>query len=97
MTAGERARATAGPWARSAACRDVGTAHMYPPPDRPDAMRAAVGVCLRCPVRLDCLRHALENREEFGVWGGTTAKQRWKLAKHIDRKHLTIEEVLADV
>lgn len=88
---------TAGDWARKAACREVGTAHMYPPPDRPDAMRAAVKVCAGCSVRVDCLRHALDNREEFGVWGGTTAKQRWKLAKRIRANRLTVEEALANV
>ena len=38
--------------------------------------RAALAVCNVCPVREDCLEHALETNERFGVWGGTTEKER---------------------
>lgn len=33
-------------------------------------------VCLSCPVIEQCLRHALSQPEEFGVWGGTHGTQR---------------------
>lgn len=38
--------------------------------------RIAVRICNECPVRRDCLEHALRNREEEGVWGGLTQRQR---------------------
>lgn len=31
--------------------------------------------CNRCPVRVDCLEHAIKF-EEVGVWGGLTTKER---------------------
>jgi WhiB family redox-sensing transcriptional regulator len=36
-------------------------------------------VCARCPVRSDCLGFALRTRQMHGVWGGTTAEERYLL------------------
>jgi WhiB family redox-sensing transcriptional regulator len=36
-------------------------------------------ICAQCDVREQCLKYALDNREEFGTWGGTSAKDRRKL------------------
>lgn len=35
----------------------------------------------RCPVRDQCLAHALENDEDDNVWGGMSALERSKLNK----------------
>lgn len=32
--------------------------------------------CLACPVREQCLAHALSVPEDYGVWGGMTADER---------------------
>jgi WhiB family redox-sensing transcriptional regulator len=37
---------------------------------------AAKAVCAACPVVRECLDHALEVREPYGVWGGTTPEER---------------------
>jgi RNA polymerase sigma factor (sigma-70 family) len=37
---------------------------------------AVVRHCRNCPVRLDCLAHALDGRVGHGVWGGLTERQR---------------------
>ncbi len=37
--------------------------------------------CLRCPVRTECLADALDNRVEFGVWGGLTERERRALLR----------------
>lgn len=36
----------------------------------------AVAICGVCPIRLECLNHALNKPERFGVWGGTTESER---------------------
>ncbi|MGL5858198.1 MAG: WhiB family transcriptional regulator [Angustibacter sp.] len=41
----------------------------------------AKAVCLGCPVRTECLADALDNRTEFGVWGGMTERERRALLK----------------
>ena len=39
------------------------------------AIMKAKQICGRCPVVQECLSWAIR-REEFGVWGGTTARER---------------------
>jgi hypothetical protein len=36
-------------------------------------------ICARCPVAVLCLTDALINDERYGVWGGTSGRQREKL------------------
>jgi WhiB family redox-sensing transcriptional regulator len=39
-------------------------------------------ICAGCPVRGDCLEHALASRElAFGIWGGLTAAERRALVR----------------
>jgi WhiB family redox-sensing transcriptional regulator len=38
-------------------------------------------VCRSCPVRYECLADALDNRIEFGVWGGMTERERRALLR----------------
>jgi len=65
-------------WRHSARCRD----------DDPETLfvqgaqqRDAREVCRACPVRTECLAHALDNRIRFGVWGGMTERERRALLK----------------
>lgn len=37
--------------------------------------------CLGCVVRTECLADALDNRVEFGVWGGMTERERRALLR----------------
>lgn len=45
------------------------------------AQREARSVCQACPVRLECLADALDNRMDFGVWGGMTERERRALLR----------------
>ncbi len=45
------------------------------------AQNRAKAVCLACPVRTECLADALDNRVEFGVWGGMTERERRALLR----------------
>ena len=44
-------------------------------PEASDQKRARLSV-LGCPVRFECLAEALDNRIEWGVWGGMTERER---------------------
>ena len=44
-------------------------------PEASDQKRARL-VCSGCPVRFECLAEALDNRIEWGVWGGMTERER---------------------
>ncbi|MFE4454756.1 WhiB family transcriptional regulator [Streptomyces sp. NPDC056796] len=46
-----------------------------------DAEAEAKAVCAGCPVRLDCLAHALDHREGYGVWGAMTERERRALLR----------------
>lgn len=43
----------------------------------------AKAICSVCPVREECLEHALLNKERFGLWGGLAPIERLR----IERKH----------
>ena len=65
----------------------------------PDVL-AAKDVCLlQCPrvVREECLTGALKRREEFGVWGGLSTKERNALIRRSNRLRRGQTETLMDV
>jgi len=66
-------------WEADAACKGMDPSIFFPVNDE-DALEA-IAVCRACPVRDECLSWALETRERFGVWGGTTEKQRRSLLR----------------
>lgn len=60
-------------WRVRARCRTEDAKAMF----RPGAhQRLAKVFCTGCPVRTECLAHALDQRIEDGVWGGTTERER---------------------
>lgn len=38
--------------------------------------KAAATTCEACPVSRECLAVAVETRQDYGIWGGKTARQR---------------------
>lgn len=70
---------------RQARCLTVETAKFYPERgngDDPHEVRRRV--CSTCPIKKECLDLGMENEEQYGIWGGTTPRQR--LAMHRDEK-----------
>jgi WhiB family redox-sensing transcriptional regulator len=43
--------------------------------------RDARAICRGCPVLTQCLSYALDERVEFGVWGGMTERERRAMLK----------------
>lgn len=41
----------------------------------------AKAVCMSCSVKTECLAYALDNKIEFGVWGGMTERERRALLR----------------
>jgi WhiB family redox-sensing transcriptional regulator len=70
--------AVAGP---GPACRGAGLADWFPASER--RAGTAKRVCWGCQVRVACLAWALDH-DEFGVWGGTTRKERAALRRARD-------------
>jgi len=71
-----------GEWQSDAACVGDMAAAFYPPVGserksvRINREQRAKAVCVSCPVRLDCLEHALAHDERYGIWGGMTGRER---------------------
>lgn len=65
-------------WTTRAACRDGNPDELFV---RGAEQHRAKMLCLSCPVRTECLADALDNRVEFGVWGGMTERERRALLR----------------
>lgn len=55
--------------------------------------REAKAICAECPLVLTCLDYAIRNRE-WGIWGGTTMKERDYIRRHPNRKHEYIRTLI---
>ncbi len=65
-------------WAARGACRTADPDLLFV---QGAAQNRAKAVCMACPVRTECLADALDNRIEFGVWGGMTERERRALLR----------------
>ncbi|MFD7861607.1 WhiB family transcriptional regulator [Streptomyces sp. NPDC059783] len=71
-------------WHEDATCRTADPEELFADSTRQKRARA---VCTGCPVRTECLVEALDNRVEWGVWGGMTERERRALLRrkpHVD-------------
>jgi WhiB family redox-sensing transcriptional regulator len=66
-------------WIDSAACLGVDPELFFPRKGENNQLAEAKSICARCVVRDDCLEYALVHREKFGVWGGTSERERRRL------------------
>jgi WhiB family redox-sensing transcriptional regulator len=67
VTEGDRA------WVSRALCRGKDPDELFV---RGAAQRKAAAICRHCPVMQECAAEALDNKVEYGVWGGMTERQR---------------------
>jgi WhiB family redox-sensing transcriptional regulator len=94
-------------WAAQGACRAGDPDTLFVQGAEQNRAKA---VCMGCPVRTECLADALDNRVEFGVWGGMTERERrallkkrpnvtsWRrLLEHARAEHLRATRAQADV
>ena len=79
-------------WTEQAVCAEVGSDFWVP--EKGESSRQPKNVCRGCPVRVDCLRHALDRPEEFGVWGGMSCEER-ELAAVERAKGTSLEDIIA--
>lgn len=61
-------------WEERARCSTYDPELFFAP--RARAERRAKAVCAHCPVRDECLAFAIDTHVDYGVWGGTTVKER---------------------
>lgn len=71
-------------WRHSAACLDEDPELFFPTGNTGPALlqiEEAKAVCLTCPVIEQCLKWALNNGEDAGVWGGLSEDERRALKR----------------
>lgn len=66
-------------WHDFAACASADPEEWFPERGEPAAL--AKRICNRCPVREECLEYALAAGEKYGIWGGTTERERRRLVR----------------
>jgi WhiB family redox-sensing transcriptional regulator len=54
-------------------------------------METAISICLSCPVRLECLRFAVDNHIPEGVWGGMGEDERSSYKRRTSRQRRETE------
>lgn len=64
-------------WAAQAACRGKSDQLFVQGAEQ----NRAKAMCGQCDVRAECLVEALDNRIEWGVWGGMTERERRALLR----------------
>ena len=65
-------------WAAQGQCRDLDPDGFFV---QGADQRQVKALCAACPVRIECLADALDNRIEFGVWGGMPERGRRALLR----------------
>lgn len=61
-------------WQELAACHGLDTALFFP--GQGESVDEARAVCSGCVVRSECAAYALDSGQRFGIWGGTTERDR---------------------
>lgn len=66
-------------WRDDAVCAGLDPDLFFP--ERGASSGEAKAVCRGCPVRSECLEHAMSVPEKFGIWGGLSEKERRRLRR----------------
>lgn len=66
-------------WMARGKCRETSPSTFFPS----DGVGVDVArqICAGCPVKAHCLEYALRNRIDHGVWGGTSERERRRIAR----------------
>jgi WhiB family redox-sensing transcriptional regulator len=90
-------------WRYEAKCRVEDTELFFPPRDKalykPIADKAKA-ICLgkdgrpACPVRQECLKEAIMNEEQHGIFGGMSHRERNAVSRKLIKQNITLDEWL---
>ncbi len=79
--------ATGDAWHALAACRGLEAEIFFAQRGDMDAIRAAKATCVGCPVAGACLDAAVDDEPGWGVWGGTTVRERQRIRRETGLVH----------
>lgn len=78
------------PWRQAALCAETDPKLFFP--EIGQSTISAKKICMSCAVRVECLEYALDNDEEYGIWGGKSRNQREEIARERLAAHLESQE-----
>lgn len=62
----------------------------------PLQIKQAAEICETCPVFAQCLTYALEHKEQYGVWAGTSGRVRMRMQRMITIGMVTVADIVKD-
>ena len=70
-------------WQERGSCRTANPSLFFAPDHESNHQRrfretAAKAICAHCPVRAVCRAYAMQTGELYGIWGGTTERERMR-------------------
>ncbi len=69
-------------WQDLGLCKESDPEAFYP--EKGGSTKQAKAVCKRCPITETCLQWALDHKERFGIWGGTSEYERRQILKKLE-------------
>ena len=63
-------------WMDDALCAQVGYEIFFPEKSDHASAGKARSICAKCPVQTECLTYAVPQADLWGIWGGTTERER---------------------
>jgi WhiB family transcriptional regulator, redox-sensing transcriptional regulator len=76
-------------WMAKGLCRSEPPSRFFPSDGV--GVEVARRICAECPVKAACLEYALRNGIDHGVWGGTSERERRRIAR---RRRLATQATL---
>jgi WhiB family redox-sensing transcriptional regulator len=81
-------------WMEQANCRDVLPETFFPEPGTQG--RLAARICSGCLVKGQCLEYALHFRINHGIWGGTSERERKRIAARRRQAQPSVASAIED-
>lgn len=67
-------------WRFDGECYDLSRPDIFYP-GKGESLKEGKAVCNECAMKQTCLEYALSNNEQFGLWGGTSERERARIRK----------------
>jgi WhiB family redox-sensing transcriptional regulator len=80
-------------WQSQGSCRGAGANNFFRDERGPYTSLGWAAFCTGCPVRAECLAHAVGAEEQWGVWGGFTPNARRSLLAQLLEGTVTWEQI----
>jgi WhiB family redox-sensing transcriptional regulator len=66
-------------WMATGKCKEMAPSTFFPSDGV--GVEVARKICADCPVKSPCLEYAMANHIDHGVWGGTSERERRRIAR----------------